>query len=140
MSSNFEWQKFQANERLRERRREAEAHRRVRESGSSSRSRLVIPLEVTILLGVMAMAFWLLIGCTPVSSADAVEVATVGEAESGQQATGAIIESIRHQNWRALHPVPQPAEEPRAEAVATPTMARRIQFQDRREQRSTGSR
>lgn len=61
MSSNYEWQKFQAGERVQARRREAEAHRQAR--GQTPRPTLALPFSMALLIGV-ALVVWLLAGCT----------------------------------------------------------------------------
>jgi hypothetical protein len=81
MSSNYEWQKFQAGERVQARRREAEAHRQVRRE--HPRPALALPASMALLIGV-ALVVWLLAGCTataaPVTAAPARMSSLVGPA------------------------------------------------------------
>lgn len=60
MSSNFEWEKFRANERVKERMRDAEAHRKARVGVGSSRVR-VLPYALLLLgMGVLvAVMLWI---------------------------------------------------------------------------------
>jgi hypothetical protein len=81
MSSNYEWQKFQAGERVQARRREAEAHRQIRRE--HPRPALALPFSMALLIGV-ALVVWLLAGCTaaaaPVTAAPARPSSLVGPA------------------------------------------------------------
>jgi hypothetical protein len=68
MSSNFEWQKLQTNERVQGALRDASAHRLSRQ-GTTGRSHKSLSSKIILLLGVI----WLLIGhllsgCTPARS------------------------------------------------------------------------
>lgn len=123
MSSNFEWQKRQANEHVQLRLQEATEHRRARQGqvrASFSRSlRMIIPVLVGLII-----AIWLLTGCT---SADD----SVVEANTAVKRTGAltIADRIRFQDKLEA----DLGAETDVSNVAELTMAARIQFQDKRE-------
>ena len=118
MSSNFEWQQHQVNERVKGALKEGTSHRLARpqaQRGSKSiRLKLALAMGAAVFLLSQVLA-----GCTPVNPVLA------GEAES--PAAWTMAERIQFQDrlWENAY------TEERAEYAAIWTMAERIRFQDR---------
>lgn len=124
MSTNYQWHKQQANDRVQARLREAEDHRRAKQANGRSTSSFVLKL-VPVLVGVI-VAIWLLTGCAASHDwRESEEVAATHE-------TGlTMADRIRFQDEREAilgtdSQVPQ---------LAGRSMADRIHFQDERDSR-----
>lgn len=123
MSSNFEWQKRQANERVQLRLHEAAQHRRARQGQSRAALPLAVKMMIPVLAGIV-LAIWLLTGCAA-SDASTMEVEMVDQ--SSVELT--VADRIRFQDKLEANLVTEETVSP----VTRLTMADRILFQDRRE-------
>ncbi|HLF90666.1 MAG TPA: hypothetical protein VI451_17095 [Anaerolineales bacterium] len=132
MSSNFEWQKHQVNERIQGALQDAASHRLSRE-GSRGKSFLAFSFKAVFLLGIVWFFIGLLLAsCTPVEPAIAVNTHSQTDVQPGAPSTLSMAEKIRFQDRLWEQALANGGFKP---VKTTPawTMADRIRFQDRLE-------
>jgi hypothetical protein len=123
MSSNFEWQKRQANERVQLRLHEAAEHRRVRQGRGRTSFSNVVRIIIPTLVG-LVVAIWLLTGCASTSGT---------EAEAEMNAAGVEALSMAdHIHFQDKLEANLEVGTTFSDAAAL-KMAARIRFQDKRE-------
>jgi hypothetical protein len=127
MNSNFEWQKHQANERVREYFNEAASHRLA--GTGTGRSRSVTLINLTLLAGIVLFG-WIMTGCSsePASALITGAVESVEVVDESQSSTWQMSDRISFQDKREAY-LTESAPNERAAL----TMSERIQFQDKRE-------
>lgn len=128
MNGNYEWQRYQVNERIQARLRDGEAHRQAKQARGRPRTALAVDTMAMAIVAVVIVALWFLTGCTPGSKVAAVEQAGRAQVVDARVARSGwtMAERIQFQDRRdqALARAALPGW----------TMAERIRFQDRRDQ------
>lgn len=127
MNSNYEWQKHQANERVRQYHKEAASHRRAQEGNGRSHSATLLKLA---LLATIFLAVWIMSGCSsePAAALNSASSESAEVVSGPNSPTWQMADRIVFQDKREVY-----LNESVSQGQSGLTMADRIQFQDKRD-------
>lgn len=129
MSTNYEWQKQQVNERIQGALREADSHRKSRRGRRSGFIRTPV-LKMIVLLGIAYFLIGILLGgCSPVESALAVDTHSQPAAQSEAPYSWSMADRIRFQDRLWEQALANGGTRP--EKTTPWSLADHIRFQDR---------